>query len=178
MNDELLKKAISVLNIQSVFLKKATTRCKDAFIPPFFDSEVILIPQHRGAPTGDFAVLDTQSENQVNKDKTVVFSFAAGARLVEKESADKANPVELDDSIVFVEITAELCAHYNVPGELVIEEYEAAFEEFGRHNVGYHVWPFWREFVQSTCNRMGIPPIPVPFFLAGTSKTTPDNSEA
>lgn len=35
---------------------------------------------------------------------------------------------------------------------------------FGQVNVGYHVWPFWRELVQSTCNRVGITPISLPFY--------------
>lgn len=29
-------------------------------------------------------------------------------------------------------------------------------KEFSVDNVGYHVWPYWREYVQSTSFRMGI----------------------
>lgn len=176
MNGELLEKAIKVLNIQGVFFINATTRCKDGFIPPYFGADVTLSPQHRGAPAGQFAILDSVPENQVNKARTVVFNFAAGTRLVNKDAAAEVGQAELDDSAVFIEITAELCAHYNIPADLNIEEYKAAFEEFGRHNVGYHVWPFWREYVQSTCCRMGIPPIPVPFFLVERSKAAPDKA--
>jgi hypothetical protein len=176
MNGELLEKAIKVLNIQGVFLRKATIRCKDDFIPPFFGTEVTLSPQHRGAPTGDFAILDSISEDQVHETRTVVFNFTAGTRLVDKNAAQEGGSAELEDSTVFIEITAEFCAHYNIPADLNIEDHEAAFEEFGRRNVGYHVWPFWREYVQSVCSRMGIPPIPIPFFLVGSSKAAPDKS--
>lgn len=165
MNTELLEKAIKVLNIEGIFVRKASIRCKEDFIPPFYGRVVNLSPQHRGATIGQFTILDAGSEDQLNGDRKIVFNFSAGTRLVDKDAAAGVGATELDDSAVFIEITADLCAHYDVPADLDIEDYQAAFEEFGRHNVGYHVWPFWREYVQSSCNRMGIPPIPVPFFL-------------
>jgi hypothetical protein len=36
------------------------------------------------------------------------------------------------------------------------------FEAFGRLNGLFNAWPYWREFVQSATNRMGVPPITVP----------------
>lgn len=176
MNEELLEKAIKVLNIQGVFLRNATTRCKDGFIPPFFGKEVTLSPQHRGAPTGHFVIFDSRSEHQGHETRTVVFNFTAGTRLVDKDAVLEGGSADLEGNTVYIEITAELCAHYNIPADLDIEDHEAAFEEFGRRNAGYHVWPFWREYVQSTCSRMGIPPIPIPFFLAGNAKTASDES--
>ena len=45
---------------------------------------------------------------------------------------------------------------------------EAAIVEFGRRNVAYHVWPYWREIVQSSVARTRFPvPIGVPHYLAG-----------
>lgn len=44
-----------------------------------------------------------------------------------------------------------------------IENWSAnAFDTFGHFQVLPHVWPYWREFVQSLVSRMGMPTIRVP----------------
>lgn len=35
---------------------------------------------------------------------------------------------------------------------------------FADGNAVFNVWPYWREFVQSTMSRMGLPPITIPVF--------------
>ena len=170
MDKDLLDKAVNALSIQGVFLHSANCRCK--VVPPFLDTEVTLIPQHRGGPTGRFTIF----ENVVNADygtRTVVFSFGAGTRLIDSEAAAKSSSAEVSDDFVIVEFTAEFCAHYSLPADLEVTELNAAFEEFGRHNVGYHVWPYWREHVQSMCGRMGLPTIPVPFYVVRHSPQVP-----
>ena len=58
--------------------------------------------------------------------------------------------------------------------------FEAAYESleqlnkeevqlFGKSNVGFNVWPFWREYVQSSCMRMNIKPISLPFKMGWKS---------
>ncbi len=43
---------------------------------------------------------------------------------------------------------------------------EAAIVAFGQRNVAYHVWPYWRELVQSHAARIRFPvPIGVPHYL-------------
>jgi len=45
------------------------------------------------------------------------------------------------------------------------------FAQFARLNGIYNAWPYWREFVQSTIARMGLPPLVVPVFqLAGARR--------
>jgi hypothetical protein len=33
------------------------------------------------------------------------------------------------------------------------------------HNASFHLWPFWREYVVSQCNRMNLPKISIPMRL-------------
>lgn len=43
---------------------------------------------------------------------------------------------------------------------------------FGELNGVYHIWPYWREYVQSTCARMGFPTLTMPVLppkMAGQS---------
>ena len=38
------------------------------------------------------------------------------------------------------------------------------FDAFGQTNGVYNAWPYWREFVQNTIARMGLPPLTIPVF--------------
>ena len=38
------------------------------------------------------------------------------------------------------------------------------FEAFGKSNGIYNAWPYWREYVQNTVARMGLPPLTIPVF--------------
>ncbi len=38
------------------------------------------------------------------------------------------------------------------------------FKVFGDTNGVYNAWPYWREFVQNTAARMGLPPLTIPVF--------------
>lgn len=40
----------------------------------------------------------------------------------------------------------------------------AILEEFGRKNALYHVWPYWREYVQAVLSRLRLPTITIPMF--------------
>ncbi|HGM5834611.1 TPA: hypothetical protein ACKP36_003031 [Serratia marcescens] len=84
------------------------------------------------------------------------FHYEVGSRLVnpeDHESGDEAIP-----SMLCIEATFE--AIYQAKKELEKNELEA----FSAKNVGYNVWPYWREYLQSTCSRVGVNPIKVPFY--------------
>lgn len=90
-------------------------------------------------------------ENKENNKFYYLFRYAVGIRLVKDE--DLENPP-------LMEIEAEFDACYTSIEELKNEEIEA----FANNNVGYHVWPYWRELVQSTCSRMGVTPLHIPYY--------------
>ena len=41
---------------------------------------------------------------------------------------------------------------------------QEGFEQFANLNGVYNAWPYWREFVQNTIGRMGLPPLTIPVF--------------
>jgi preprotein translocase subunit SecB len=49
-----------------------------------------------------------------------------------------------------------------------IENFEGltqkGFEQFAKLNGIYNAWPYWREFIQNTIVRMGLPPLSIPVF--------------
>lgn len=69
-----------------------------------------------------------------------------------------------DDEANLVEIKSTYCVEYYSNEELSKEDIHG----FSKDNVGYHVWPYWREYVQSTLSRMDLPAkiIKVPFYFA------------
>ncbi|MFQ5424460.1 MAG: hypothetical protein ACE5F9_10825 [Phycisphaerae bacterium] len=50
---------------------------------------------------------------------------------------------------------------------------KANFDAFGELNGLFNVWPYWREFVQSTTVRMGLPPLTLPVFRVPDVASTP-----
>jgi hypothetical protein len=39
---------------------------------------------------------------------------------------------------------------------------------FGKMNGIHNIWPYWREYVQSTSTRAGFPPFPIPLMTVGS----------
>src|SRR6266566_2163153 len=62
----------------------------------------------------------------------------------------------------FIRIEARFVVSYAVRSEEGLTQDN--FDAFGERNGIYNVWPYWREFVQSTTARMGLPPLTLPVF--------------
>ncbi|RJG10956.1 hypothetical protein D3879_14855 [Pseudomonas cavernicola] len=88
------------------------------------------------------------------------YLYKCDLRLKNKPSNTNEPTIETDEDISHFTLTASFAVDY----EMKLQLEEEAMSTFGKVNVGYHVWPFWRELVQSTCNRVGISPISLPFY--------------
>lgn len=83
-------------------------------------------------------------------------------------------------------LNAVLESDYFLPATMP-EEAQQDFEAFSRSNALVHVWPYFRELVQSMTWRMGLPPFPLPLFrvtddlkrhaIAEASKATKPSSK-
>ncbi|MGM7448387.1 hypothetical protein ACP7H9_07720 [Idiomarina sp. ST20R2A10] len=102
-----------------------------------------------------FGVKRLAQEESDNK-KLVYFTFDAGLRwtLTDDEEAS-------EDDIkqnVLAHIECEIVACYLLKSD-VAEEH---LKEFAFKNSGIHVWPYWREFLTSTCERLRLPRVMMP----------------
>jgi len=96
-------------------------------------------------------------------------------------SIDVETDVNRGQGIVQVRPRFELIARYDetAAGELLrivavfllqyrLSSFEgltkANFNAFGEMNGLYNAWPYWREFVQATTVRMGLPPFTIPVY--------------
>jgi hypothetical protein len=163
MDKSLIETATKALTIQGVYLRNSTIHCKDGFLLPYPEVDLDLVPQYRGTPSGKVNILKVSDENSGSQRRIAVCHFEAAVRLV--DNARLSDTEEVDEEAVYVEIEADFSAHYDIHDGVEDETLRPALEEFVRYNVGYHVWPYWREYVQGSCARMGIPPIPVPMYL-------------
>ena len=64
-------------------------------------------------------------------------------------------------------VTAEFILDYRVDESLTGIPDEAA-TAFGKMNGIHNIWPYWREYVQSTSMRAGFPPIAIPLMTVGS----------
>ena len=92
-------------------------------------------------------------ETQVDKDEKVV---CVRPRFVLSAKYEEAGGEEL------LRIEAQFVLRYRVPSFEGLKK--ANITAFGELNGLYNAWPYWREFVQSTTVRMGLPSLTIPVY--------------
>jgi hypothetical protein len=80
------------------------------------------------------------------------YRYRIGIRLINHEDEEVGKEKGFKP---ILEITATFSANYFSENKVS----EECIAEFAKENVGYNVWPFWREYAQATCNRMGLSPV-------------------
>ena len=53
---------------------------------------------------------------------------------------------------------------------------QSHYESFAQTNGVYNAWPYWREYLQNTIIRMGLPSLTVPVFRVGSRPKKPSKS--
>lgn len=147
----LLQEAQRLLKIKTVYLQNSFINLSEDFDTNDLDNTAISMQSFEG-------VSKIREANFENDDKAwweYNFYFAVGIRIVDEE-------IEKNEEITpVVEIKGTFCAKYESPERLTQEQMEA----FAEKNVGFNVWPYWREYVQSSCMRLNIEPIEIPLYF-------------
>jgi len=66
------------------------------------------------------------------------------------------------DEAVLLEVSASIEAVYSIPPNSSFSPYQ--LKCFAKANGMLNVWPYWRDFVQSSVLRAGLPPLALPLF--------------
>lgn len=150
MTKELLKHAIKNLNITDVHLRSLNVKLSE--------KESFLTIKNYKKVSQSYKTMVKIEEVKLSSEASerffYVFRYAIGVRLVKEENGED------EDAEALVSIEAEFDACYFSKSELE----KKVLEAFSYNNVGYNVWPYWREIVQSSCSKLGISPIRVPFY--------------
>lgn len=159
MNKALLDKAIKSLTIGDVYLKEYHAAIKGDY-DPLRDSEVAMNIQHRHGVKKTARVQVPASEGY-DAFQIIRVHFDAAFRLLPLELGDaKGDPQKLAE-LTIAEVSALFVAEYLITSDDLDAD---AIKEFCTYNVGYHVWPYWREFAQSSTDRLHLPRVQIPFY--------------
>jgi len=165
MDNSLLMRAAKNLIPLGVFLRETSLHVQEDF-NRHSCHETELDVLFKSSPGSKYKALLSEDEDE----GVILFQFEAGVRLVD--------PLidESSDEFLKVEILATFEAEYQL---VSIDDFnEDGMSHFLNRNVPHHVWPYWREFVQSTCARIGIPEIVIPFRIVSSVIESPnDNSD-
>lgn len=152
-----LTNAQNSLCIQSINLKESKVFVRDSIDIPTLDRSETAAQSFRSiVRIEEISLKDPEGGEDIWDYR---FIYSVGVRLIfsaEKEESAK------DEYKPIVEIIAVFEAKYLSKNQLEKDEIKA----FSADNVGYHVWPYWREYVQSTCARIGLSPaFEVPVYI-------------
>lgn len=154
--NNLLKSTIDALSIMHINIRESSFSLSDEYNNLNFNSLNKKTQSFRRIKKIE-AIELVHDDESISNELFYSYHYSVGLRFIEdKEPEDQAS--ENDETIFSIEAIFE--AIYRSKRELTKEE----LEEFGKQNVGFNVWPFWREYVQSCTSRMGINSITVPFF--------------
>jgi hypothetical protein len=165
MNKAALQKAIESLSIQIIYLHSSETKILNEFDPLIAGQELIA-QFHTNLKSCHIKEL---SNPQGEKHKILVYKTEARMRYLKAPISDETKEDEEElHKLTASEIIATFVSEYaiNCTDELPNE----SILEFGRLNVKHQVWPYWREYCQSTCARMALPVSVLP--MHSINKTT------
>lgn len=140
-----LQQAIDNLVINDVYLKASHARCVDEFDPKFAnEAEDLLIQQMHSLRKTEVVKIEGDGE-------LLRIFMSLGVRWVVAE-----DDVDQPDIKAFIE--GDFIAEYQINSSLD----QASIDEFAAKNASYHVWPYWREFLSTQCERMRLPRVVLP----------------
>jgi hypothetical protein len=140
--------------LRDVFVRRAQAYVQDDFDPKYTEEKLGLQIKFTASEEVErFELTDDSDPNE--KHDLIRYSIETGVRFVAVGEGEPADPP------VRAEVTATFIAEYVIADrELFDDEGIAAFAR----NAAYHVWPYWRELIHSTSNRLRLPAAVLPMF--------------
>ena len=156
MADESIQRAIEALSIVDVFPRSLSVTVSDDFDQKYGEEPVRVQWRHG---LRQVTILEVKSgEAADSEDIPIVhFTFETGLRYLTGETEDQE---EVSESIVCAEILADIRAEYRLTNSID----EPSLEAFGSQNALFHIWPYWREIVQSLSARFRLPAFALPMY--------------
>lgn len=143
------------LHIHDIWLQSSNAWIGEEFDPKFSNIHEISAQFKHGVSRSTFSeVTDHEGEN------SYLFRvyLEIGLRLIPGSEPRATNSKKDSHPHVLAQIEATMVAEYSCredPGQ-------EALDAFASQNAGYHVWPFWREYLVSQCERMRLPKVFIP----------------
>ena len=167
MNHAALKKAIDSLSIVMVYLRASNAEFHNNF-DPLIPNQELIAQFNIGAKS--YSVKEVQDETGVTH-KFLVYQTEARMRYLKAPIPETIENEKQLDNLMVSEIVALFTSEYAITcNEELTQD---AIDEFGRLNVPHQVWPYWREYCQSTCARMMLPVSVMPMYVINKKTEEP-----
>lgn len=141
MISDTLQKAMDTLQIQDVYQRRNRSHCAQDFYPQEADFGELQSQQMHAVTRSQ--VFDAGNEEQLLRVMVIM-----GVRwIAPSEQQDGTEP----DVKALIE--AEFIAEYRFTASLPNE----CLDEFAQKKAGYHIWPYWREYLMSQSERLRLP---------------------
>lgn len=152
-----LQRAIDCLRIRDVSLRETSAFIAEGFEPAYDDTLEDLQLQFKHN-VSQSQVLEAAHEESSQRIFRVFIEL--GVRWVEApdEGALKDEKDSSPRPVVKSQVEATFAADY----DMIDYPDQDALDAFAVKNASYHVWPYWREYLASQCQRMGLPKIVLP----------------
>lgn len=163
MNRDLIDAAIKSLQIQDVYLRECSIvqrKDYDPKVPLYEEAEVVFLHRPTESAVVNVPIDADQTVSLLKAHFETIFRVLPPPGAEEMTGVDAKN-FEETGAKALVDVRAKFTAEYVIRSPLS----EDAIGEFCKFNVGYHVWPYWRELAQSIGNRLRLPPIIPPLYL-------------
>lgn len=164
MNHDALNEAKKALMIHDIFMRESRVTMHPNFDPKLIQTELAIQIKFGAKSSHIFALKEEGNDGG----RLFRVHFETAVRLV-MPSHDSHEEIPIESGAAAVEIDATFVAEYAIRNgaDLSIE----AQAEFAKNNVAFQVWPYWREFLQSTCARISIQPFTLPMFVMPTTES-------
>lgn len=149
-----LLEAQQMLAIEDVYVQQAEARAGQAYEP--LTPPASFVVQLRVTPRQQVHSIQYEADGQPRV--SIRYTVDTGLRLLMPDTDASKEEIPLEK--IVAEISAAFVVRYNLidPTSKVSEEQLLAFSE----NALFHMWPYWREFLQATASRLRLPAIILP----------------
>lgn len=103
-----------------------------------------------------------KDDNKEIPDNIIRISYKAVVRLKINSEVSEGND-DLGVEAPNVEIIAIYHATFKITDPTILGD-DDSIDEFAKYNVAYLIWPYWREYIASSCTRMGIESVHLPLY--------------
>lgn len=164
MNHEALAKVIPRLVIQQVYASSISLKTNDDYVPAVGDMTTTQLSWG----TKDLRIQGLADETG----KVLNFAkirFGTIAKILRNNSgAQLSENFVPEQNDILAEIEVSFVADYLILGEGELDKDGAL--EFAVHNTPYHVWPYWREYLQQLAGRANLPVPTLAFYQVPPSQ--------
>jgi len=159
VNKDLIAKATKCLAVNDIYLRDSNIRMSESFNPKAPEHGSYDIQFRHGPKNGQIAAITKDKGDEI---RIFLVTYECAFRLVPPGLIDNK---DVDEKKILENICSEVTASFIAEYIIKCDDYDpVAFDEFSKHNVGYHVWPYWREYAQSTASRLRLPQFAIPLY--------------